>query len=201
MQRLVWVFLLSLLLAIGATACDDEGDEFETDDSDDTDDTDSADDTNDTDDTDDTDDTEATELQIDTKELADGRVVMEYSDALQASGAEGDVTWTITEGELPGGLTLGKDGTITGSPSKSGVYEFTVQAEDDAGTVTAALGITVPKVLLLSGYSPFGTFTTNPSYDAAIVLNEEIIEGLDVRVIEIPVTWAGGWVEHADARY
>jgi hypothetical protein len=38
------------------------------------------------------------------------------------------VTWSLTSGSLPAGLTLNADGTISGTPSAAGTQSFTVQA-------------------------------------------------------------------------
>ena len=53
-------------------------------------------------------------------------------------------TWAITAGSLPPGLSLNASGTITGTPSLAGTYNFTVQATDTLGaTGTQALSITI----------------------------------------------------------
>ena len=54
----------------------------------------------------------------------------EYSQTLEASGGSGDYTWTKTSGTLPSGLSLSDDGEISGTPSSSGDYTFTVKATD-----------------------------------------------------------------------
>jgi len=52
----------------------------------------------------------------------------------------------VTGGALPAGLTLGTDGTFTGTPSVSGTFDFTVKVTDSflpADTLTKALSLQV----------------------------------------------------------
>jgi len=132
-------------------------------------------------------------LFIETDALEDGRVQMQYEQTLEVSDAAGEVVWTVVDGALPDGLELSGDGVLSGLPERSGDYSFAVRATDDAGEDEVDLELTVPPVLLMSGFEPFGGYESNPSYDAIAGMDEEMIDGLDVRVIEIPVTWAGGW--------
>jgi len=133
-------------------------------------------------------------ILIETIDLPNGRVAMSYSTVLEASDASGSVTWTVTAGDLPPGLDLSPlDGAIAGEPSKSGNYEFTIRAQDDDGADEVDLQIAIPTLVLMSGFEPFGGYATNPSYDALIPLHEELILDLDIRIIEIPVTWESGW--------
>jgi hypothetical protein len=59
-------------------------------------------------------------------------------------------TVTQISGELPPGLTLSSDGTLVGTPTQAGTYEFTVEAVNPVGigfanaTVTIASGVGEP---------------------------------------------------------
>jgi hypothetical protein len=68
-----------------------------------------------------------------------------YSFTLRATGGTTPYTWSVTKGPLPDGLTLdAAAGTITGTPSAPGTFNFTVQAADSAkATATAVLSIVV----------------------------------------------------------
>ncbi|MGZ4314896.1 MAG: Ig domain-containing protein, partial [Gaiellaceae bacterium] len=55
-----------------------------------------------------------------------------YSFKLEGQGVPSKVTWTITAGALPAGLTLGTDGTISGTPTEPGSSTFTVQGSADS---------------------------------------------------------------------
>lgn len=132
-------------------------------------------------------------LFIETDSLPDGRVLMQYEQSLEATDADGPVAWTVIDGDLPGGVTLSEDGVLSGLPERSGDYSFTVRAADDLDIDEIDLELVVPPVLLMSGFEPFGGYESNPSYDAIKGLHGEIVSGLDLRVIQIPVTWSGGW--------
>lgn len=57
-----------------------------------------------------------------------------YSKTLSLIMGEAPYTWSIVDGTLPSGMTLGAaDGVISGAPLSSGDYEFTVQVEDSDG--------------------------------------------------------------------
>jgi hypothetical protein len=54
-----------------------------------------------------------------------------YSQTLQASGGTPGYTWSVTAGSLPNGLTLAPTtGLITGTPTVSGVFNFTASVID-----------------------------------------------------------------------
>jgi formylglycine-generating enzyme required for sulfatase activity len=56
------------------------------------------------------------------------------------------VTWRIVGGALPGGLTLGENGGITGKPTSAGRFKFTVGAENLSGTHERELTIEVAEI-------------------------------------------------------
>jgi hypothetical protein len=67
-------------------------------------------------------------------------------------------TWTVTAGALPAGLTLDvSTGQISGTPSSSGVYDFTVTAANTAGAsaqeYTGTITPTVREYYIKSGQS------------------------------------------------
>lgn len=67
-----------------------------------------------------------------------------YSYQLSAANGTGALTWSLSEGTLPPGLTLSSQGQITGTPTANGTYNFTVQVSDAGGqTVTAQRTIVV----------------------------------------------------------
>jgi hypothetical protein len=56
-----------------------------------------------------------------------------YSDGVAASG-DPTPTYSVTDGDLPAGLTLDPDtGAITGTPTTAGPYDFTVTASSSGG--------------------------------------------------------------------
>jgi Putative Ig domain len=65
---------------------------------------------------------------ITTEALKPAVVGSAYSQALQGSGPDSDVTWTVTAGALPAGLTLATNGTISGAATAAASATFTVKA-------------------------------------------------------------------------
>lgn len=85
-------------------------------------------------------------LKILTSSLPGGSVGAAYpAQTLAGSGGQSPYTWSIPPATLPPGLTLNPTlGTISGTPSSSGVYPFTVTMKDSQNnTTTANLSISV----------------------------------------------------------
>ena len=74
-------------------------------------------------------------LTIDSKEtLPRGRKGASYSFSLKASGGTTPYRWSRVRGSLPPGLRLSSSGVISGTPSSTGSYTFTVRVTDDRYT-------------------------------------------------------------------
>ncbi len=69
---------------------------------------------------------------ITTESLPNGTVNEEYSQTLAADGTS-PITWSVTSGSLPTGLSLNGN-TITGTPITAGTSTFTVKAENSCGS-------------------------------------------------------------------
>ena len=87
-------------------------------------------------------------LAITTSSLPSGTVGTSYSTTLAATGGTPAYTWSLAgNSSLPAGLTLGANsGTISGSPTTSGTFNFTVTASDSGSpvqttSVTASINI------------------------------------------------------------
>jgi hypothetical protein len=60
------------------------------------------------------------------------------------SGGSPPFSWTVVVGTLPPGLTLGSDGSLSGTPTSTGSFKFTVTATDSASPAgTGSQSITV----------------------------------------------------------
>ena len=88
-----------------------------------------------------------------------GQLEQVYSQTVAATGGTAPYAWSITVGALPAGLTLnGSTGAITGTPTTAGTANFTLQAQDSAGTpqtASKAFALTInPATLTISTASP-----------------------------------------------
>ncbi len=70
-------------------------------------------------------------LMMITTALPSGQVGQPYNAAVQTSGGFGTLTWSVTSGALPGGLSLNSStGAISGTPTTAGTFPFTVAVQD-----------------------------------------------------------------------
>ncbi len=92
-----------------------------------------------------------------------------YSQTLSASGGTAPYTYAVSAGNVPAGLTLASNGTLSGTATVEGSFNFTVTATD-ANTFTAsqAYAVTVagPNLALPASNLPAGT--AGQAYTAAI---------------------------------
>ncbi|AAW77729.1 hemagglutinin [Xanthomonas oryzae pv. oryzae KACC 10331] len=92
-----------------------------------------------------------------------------YSQTLTASGGTAAYTYAITSGALPAGITLASNGTLSGTATLEGTFNFTVQATDAnsfTGTQAYSLIVAGPNLVLPASTLPAGT--AGQAYAAAI---------------------------------
>lgn len=75
-------------------------------------------------------------LRIDTVHPRLAYLNTPYWSSMQATGATGGVSWVITEGALPSGITLssGTTAVFEGTPTESGLFDFTLSVADSSQT-------------------------------------------------------------------
>ena len=69
-------------------------------------------------------------LAIVTQTLPDGRPGQPYAQNLQATGGTPGYTWSLLAGALPSGLTLSNAGSLAGTPTQFGTFNFSVRVTD-----------------------------------------------------------------------
>lgn len=82
-------------------------------------------------------------LQASSAPFHGGEVAVAYGAvALSATGGKAPYTWSVFSGALPAGMTIGNDGSVSGTPTAAGNFSFTIQLKD-AGDSTASIPATV----------------------------------------------------------
>lgn len=109
----------------------------------------------------------AATLSITTTTIPNGTVGMPYSLTLSASGGTAPITWTIISGQLPSGLTLSSSGSIGGTPTTAGTYNFTAQVQDSSSPQeTASLVLTTTMGSAPITTDIYGGYSSMPSANA-----------------------------------
>jgi hypothetical protein len=120
-------------------------------------------------------------LTVTTPSLPDANLNQAYTaPALQASG-DTVSSWTIAAGTLPAGLTLATNGVISGTPTQSGTFTFTVQANGNGTSDTRSLSIFVLAPLelqSLAGAKPPATgWTAKTTVNAPLTTGVKAVGG------------------------
>lgn len=76
-------------------------------------------------------------LVLTTLRLPLWRSGVQYSTTLQATGGTGNLTFAISAGSLPPGLTLTKNGKLSGKATAVGAFTFTVTVTDSIGDTSS----------------------------------------------------------------
>jgi len=69
-------------------------------------------------------------LKITTTTLPGATIGTAYSTTIGVTGGVAPYTFSITAGALPAGLTMNASGTISGTPTAAGTFNFTVSVTD-----------------------------------------------------------------------
>lgn len=110
------------------------------------------------------------DLSISTSSLADGTVGTAFNQILSASGGTGNYTWSITPDNLPDGL-ISSGNVISGTPTTSGIYGFTVEVTDETGfkaSKTFTITVTAPVEALAINTSTLSNGTVGSTYSQTL---------------------------------
>ena len=95
-------------------------------------------------------------LAIDAFSLANAIAGTPYTASFTASGGTGHPTWSVIDGHLPDGMTLGGSGVLNGTPTVAATFTFTLRAADALypqifADITLALNVDVPAPANVAG--------------------------------------------------
>jgi hypothetical protein len=88
-----------------------------------------------------------------------------YNSSVFAENGTNATTFSVTAGNPPPGLTLNANGTITGTPTQSGSFVFTVQAIDPGPpqqTATTDVTIQIQDLLVITNFPTFQAIEGRP---------------------------------------
>ena len=91
--------------------------------------------------------------------LPDAPVGSAYSETVSASGASGPLTFTVSTGTLPAGLTLSPAGLLSGTLTQPGAFAFTIQASEAngcSGSRAYSVTVTCPVITVQPEFLPDG---------------------------------------------
>lgn len=121
------------------------------------------------------------DLVFETATLPAATLTIGYHVALEASGGDGAYVWTVSQGALPNGLTLTSGGVLSGVPSRSGDFDFTIQVASDGKTDAREFTIAVERT---NAPVTIATREALPGF-----LNMPYEQGLVAGGGEAPYTW------------
>jgi uncharacterized repeat protein (TIGR01451 family) len=87
-------------------------------------------------------------LTISTPNIGSVQLSTQFSQTLETVFGVSPYTWSVLNGALPPGVSLSSDGMISGTPTQTGEYTFTVQVTDGSGAIAEKM-FTVEVVLVL----------------------------------------------------
>ena len=93
-----------------------------------------------------------------------------YSQTITASGGTSPYTFATTAGALPTGLSLSSGGVLSGTPTASGTFNFTITATDNVGnTGLLAYALTIAAAPTITTTSPLPAGTFGSTYNQTLL--------------------------------
>ncbi|MBW8811532.1 MAG: putative Ig domain-containing protein, partial [Lysobacter sp.] len=105
--------------------------------------------------------------------LPGGGVAQAYSQTVTASGGTASYTFALTAGALPTGLTLASTGTVSGTPTAGGTFNFTITATDSSTgsgpfTGSRAYSVTIAASTVILPPTTLAAATVTNPYNATV---------------------------------
>ena len=131
-------------------------------------------------------------LVVQTTTLPKAYLRQHYEVHLEARGGITPLRWELTEGALPAGVVLGQDGILSGAPTETGEFRFTVTLTDSgrpAAQRNQKLVLTVVAPLL----AQWGRYpkVTGQRLEGSILVSNQTEQDFDLTVIMMAVNEIG----------
>jgi Putative Ig domain len=131
-------------------------------------------------------------LVVRTTSLPKAYLKQHYETRLEARGGITPLQWELTEGALPVGIVLGRDGVLSGSPTETGEFKFTVTVTDSGRPAVQRnqqLVLTVVAPLL----AQWGRYpkVTGRRLEGSIIVSNQTEQEFDLTVIMMAVNETG----------
>jgi len=131
-------------------------------------------------------------LEVRTTSLPNAYLRQHYEVHLEARGGITPLRWEVTEGALPAGVVLGQDGILSGAPTETGEFRFTVTLTDSgrpAAQRNQKLVLTVVAPLL----AQWGRYpkVTGRRLEGSIIVSNQTEQDFDLTVIMMAVSETG----------
>ncbi len=112
---------------------------------------------------------DAPAITITPTSLSNGTAGTAYTSTnFTASGGTGSYTYSVSAGSLPAGMSLSSGGTLSGTPTAAGTFNFTVQAKDTNNvTGTQAISLTVDAPTITVSPNTVSNATVGVAYTPA----------------------------------
>lgn len=108
------------------------------------------------------------DLGVSTSSVPAATVGVVYETELEAEGGRAPFEWSISAGALPDGVGLATDGTVSGTPTAAGSFDFTAEVRSDDGqSATVDLTLAVAEPLQVAS-------TTLPEAEAGMPYDEDL---------------------------
>lgn len=131
-------------------------------------------------------------LTIQTSSLPRAYIRQPYQAHFEAHGGTPPLKWEITDGSLPAGIGLHSDGEISGTPTETGEFRFTVTVTDSGKPAyqrSQQLSLTVVSPLM----AQWGRYpkVNGQRLEGSILVSNEMDRDFDLTVIVLAVNEIG----------
>jgi Putative Ig domain len=115
-----------------------------------------------------------------------------YQARLEADGGIAPLKWEVSEGSLPTGIILQTDGVLTGAPTETGEFRFTVTVTDSGKPAyqrqqQLSLLVVAPLMLQWSRYPK----VTGPRLEGSVTVSNQTERDFDLTAIIVAVNENG----------